>query len=156
MRARRLAPVLCLAAALAACDAGTTTPTKSSGGRGASAKDGATWTVTHVLIATSDSPAPQHRGKITRSRAVGKQIARSLIAELQAGRAMEELVKEFSNDVDDGGKAQTNNGKPGSYTFGPGEMVPAFEATAKATPVGKVAPEPVETPFGYHVIRRDK
>ena len=109
-----------------------------------------------LVIATSDSPSPQHQGKVVRSKAVGKQVAMSLIAEIQAGRSFEDLVTKFTGDLDKDGKPNTNNGKPGSYTFTPGMMVPAFEQAAKATPVGKLAPEPIETPYGYHILRRDK
>jgi len=143
------------ALALAACDAGTPTPTTKKP-TPAPAAAGAEWTVTHILIATSDSPSPQHQGKVVRSKAVGKQVAQSLIAEIQAGRAFEDLVTKFTGDLDKDGKPNTNNGKLGSYTFGTGMMVPAFEQAAKDTPVGKVAPEPIETPYGYHIVRRDK
>ncbi len=154
MRLSLLAAALGLLAALAACDMSpTTTPTKKKPGATPGAPE---WTVTHILIATSDSPAPQHEGKVLRSKPVGKHVAESLISQIQGGRSFDELVVKFTGDTDPSGKPNTNNGKPGSYTFGPGAMVPAFEKAAKELEVGKVTPVPVETPYGYHIIRRDK
>ncbi|MFO0933468.1 MAG: peptidylprolyl isomerase [Planctomycetota bacterium] len=154
MRFSLLALAFGLLASLVACDMGpATSPTKKKPG---STPGEPEWTVTHILIATSDSPAPQHEGKVLRSKPVGKQVAESLIAQIQAGRSFDELVVKFTGDVDGSGKPNTNNGKPGSYTFGPGKMVPAFEKAAKELAVGQVTPVPVETQFGYHIIRRDK
>jgi hypothetical protein len=154
MRLPLLAAALGLLAAAVACDAGTTTPpAKRPPSPAAAASE---WTVTHILIATSDSPAPQHEGKVLRSKPVGKQVAESLISQIQGGRSFEELVLKFTGDLDSSGKPNTNNGKPGSYTFGPGMMVPAFEKAAKELEIGKVTPVPVETPYGWHILRRDK
>jgi parvulin-like peptidyl-prolyl isomerase len=33
-------------------------------------------------------------------------------------------------------------------------MVPAFEAAVRKLKIGEYAKEPVETPFGYHLIKR--
>ena len=51
-------------------------------------------------------------------------------------------------------------GGPGTperqYTFPPPGMVSSFEKAGSETPVGKMFPDPVESEYGYHIIRRDK
>jgi len=37
--------------------------------------------------------------------------------------------------------------------FGPGQMVKPFEDATLATPVGSIS-QPVQTPFGFHLIHR--
>lgn len=148
-RRLRLPLVLLGLLAVGGCDAGTTEPPRK-----ATPPQKVEWTVTHVLIAHKGSPAPQHKS-LTRSKDAARMIATSLLAELKAGRPMSEAVEKYTDDRTDK-KPNTNNGKPGSYTFGPGMMAPAFEEAAKATPVGQFAPEPVETPYGFHLVRRDR
>lgn len=43
---------------------------------------------------------------------------------------------------------------PDGYTFGPGEMVEAFEEGTKALAYGAYSPEPVQSGDGYHIILR--
>ena len=40
--------------------------------------------------------------------------------------------------------------------IGPGQTVPAFEAALASLEEGAITPEPVETRYGYHVIRLDR
>lgn len=40
--------------------------------------------------------------------------------------------------------------------IGPGQTVPEFERALATSPVGEPAPEPVETRYGFHVIRVDR
>lgn len=148
-RRLRLPLVLLGLLAVGGCDAGVTEPPRK-----AEPPPKVEWTVTHVLIAHKDSPAPQHKS-LTRSKDAARMIATSLLAELKAGRSMSEVVEKYTDDHSDK-KPNTNNGKPGSYTFGPKMMAPPFEEAAKATPVGQFAPEPVETPYGFHLVRRDR
>ena len=75
-----------------------------------------------------------------------KEEADAIIAELDAGGDFEAIAKEKSSD---GAAAQ---GGDLGY-FGPGQMVPTFEEAAFALDVGKVTKEPVQTQFGWHVIK---
>ena len=83
----------------------------------------------HILVATEEE-------------------AKAIIAELDAGGDFEAIAREKSTD---GAAAQ---GGDLGY-FGPGRMVPEFEQAAFALEVGQHSAEPVQTQFGFHVIRVD-
>lgn len=72
--------------------------------------------------------------------------AEDVLRKLSEGNTFESLASAFSS---------CPSGKEGGDlgTFGPGEMVPAFEKAAFALKVGEVS-GPVPTQFGYHVIKR--
>lgn len=72
--------------------------------------------------------------------------AEDLIKKLESGEEFEKLAKDFSNcgSAQDGG----NLGE-----FSKGMMVPEFEKAAFALEVGQVS-APVQTQFGYHIIKR--
>lgn len=150
-----------LALALPACDQSSTstpTPPSSSTPPPSAAPQ---ITVTHVLIAFKGPMTERMQAlkNVTRSKAEALALAKSLLAEVQGGRSLDELVEKFTEDRSQEGKPNTNNDKPGSYTWPTRDipaMDPAFEKASRATPVGKLAPEPVETVFGYHLIRRDR
>ncbi len=80
----------------------------------------------HILVATEDD-------------------ANAVIEELEGGADFAELAAEKST-----GPSAGNGGSLG--WFAPGTMVPAFEEVAMAMDVGAVS-EPVETQFGWHVIK---
>lgn len=75
-----------------------------------------------------------------------REEAEAIIAQLETGGDFEAIAKEKSTD---GAAAQ---GGDLGY-FGPGQMVPAFEKAAFAIEVGEFSKEPVETQFGFHVIK---
>ncbi|WP_428698593.1 peptidylprolyl isomerase [Stappia sp.] len=75
-----------------------------------------------------------------------KEEAEAVIAELDGGRDFAELAKEKST-----GPSGPNGGDLGYFTRG--RMVPEFEKAAFELEVGKHSAEPVETQFGWHVIR---
>jgi len=75
-----------------------------------------------------------------------KEEAEAIIAQLEAGGDFEAIAKEKSTD---GAAAQ---GGDLGY-FGPGQMVPPFEEAAFALDVGQFSKEPVQTQFGFHVIK---
>ncbi len=72
--------------------------------------------------------------------------AKSIITELKNGADFVTLAKTKST-----GPSGPNGGSLG--TFGRGQMVPAFEAAAFSLADGAISSAPVQTQFGWHVIR---
>lgn len=75
-----------------------------------------------------------------------REEAEAIIKELDAGGDFEAIAREKSKD---GAAAQ---GGDLGY-FGPGRMVPEFEQAVFAMDVGTYSKEPVQTQFGWHVIK---
>jgi peptidyl-prolyl cis-trans isomerase C len=75
-----------------------------------------------------------------------REEAEEIISALNDGGDFEALAKEKSTDG-----AASQGGDLGY--FGPGRMVPEFEKAAFALEVGAHSQEPVETQFGFHVIK---
>lgn len=75
-----------------------------------------------------------------------KEEAEAVIKQLDEGAKFEDVAKERSSD---GSAAQ---GGDLGY-FGPGQMVPEFEKAAFALDVGAYTKEPVQSQFGFHVIK---
>ena len=84
-------------------------------------------TAAHILVATKDE-------------------AISIIDSLESGANFAELAKSKST-----GPSGPNGGSLG--TFGRGQMVPAFENAAFTLKIGKFTKKPVQTQFGWHVIK---
>ena len=84
-------------------------------------------TAAHILVATKDE-------------------AISIIDSLESGADFAELAKSKST-----GPSGPNGGSLG--TFGRGQMVPAFENAAFTLEIGKFTKKPVQTQFGWHVIK---
>jgi len=74
--------------------------------------------------------------------------ANAVLKRVLAGEDFGTLAEEFGSD----GTSQTG-GDLG--WFGKGMMVPEFENAVFALKVGEVAPELVETQFGFHIVRLD-
>ena len=74
-----------------------------------------------------------------------EEKARELIAELEGGADFATLAQEHST-----GPSGPNGGALG--WFGPGMMVPEFEAAVVALEAGQISP-PVQTQFGWHVVK---
>lgn len=72
--------------------------------------------------------------------------AQDLMKKLEAGETFEKLAKEFS---------QCPSGREGGFlgAFGKGQMVKPFETAAFALKPGETS-GPVQTQFGYHLIKR--
>jgi peptidyl-prolyl cis-trans isomerase C len=78
-----------------------------------------------------------------------KEEALDIVKQLDGGADFEKLANEKTNDP--GGK--TSGGDLG--WFGPGQMVPEFEKAAFALNAGEYTKEPVQTQFGWHVIKAE-
>jgi peptidyl-prolyl cis-trans isomerase C len=76
-----------------------------------------------------------------------KEEAEAIIKQLDGGADFQKLANE--NTTDPSGK--TSGGDLGF--FGPGQMVPEFEKAALALEVGTYTKEPVQTQFGWHIIK---
>ena len=76
-----------------------------------------------------------------------KEEAEAIIKKLEGGEDFQKLANE--NTTDPSGK--TSGGDLGY--FGPGQMVPEFEKAALALEVGKYTTVPVQTQFGWHIIK---
>ncbi|MBB6674919.1 peptidylprolyl isomerase [Cohnella nanjingensis] len=100
-------------------------------------------TVRHILIGFKDKEQKD------RPKADALKLANEVKTKLEAGGDWTELAKEYS---DDSGSASTGglyeNADPESY-------VEAFKNAAKTLPIGKIS-DPVETEYGYHVMKVEK
>lgn len=76
-----------------------------------------------------------------------KEEAEAIIKQLEGGADFQNLANEHTTDP----SGKTNGGDLGY--FGPGQMVPEFEKAAMALEPGSYTKEPVQTQFGWHVIK---
>ncbi len=82
------------------------------------------------------------------ARAAKKQAAEKVLARLKAGEDFAKLAAEFSEDG-----TKDRGGDLGAFSRG--QMVAPFEEAVFAMNKGELR-GPVETPFGYHLIRLDQ
>jgi len=102
---------------------------------------------THVLIAHRD--AKRADARITLSKEEARAKAVELIAVLKSGeRKLEDVAREFSD-----GTSASHGGFLGNWFRG--SMDPTFDAAVDGLKIGESTAQPVETPFGFHIIRRD-
>ncbi|MGB3367506.1 MAG: peptidylprolyl isomerase [Acidaminobacteraceae bacterium] len=94
----------------------------------------------HILITPADETEA--------SLAAAKEEAISLTARIADGEDFAALAIEFSDDKGSG----ANGGALGS--FAKGAMVPEFEAAAFALKIDEVTAEPVQSQFGFHIIKK--
>jgi peptidyl-prolyl cis-trans isomerase C len=92
-----------------------------------------------------DNP-PQEQVKASHILVEDKELAQKLITQLGEGAKFAELASEHST-----GPSGKQGGDLGF--FGKGEMVEPFSKAAFQLDVGEVVDEPVETQFGWHVIK---
>jgi peptidyl-prolyl cis-trans isomerase C len=76
-----------------------------------------------------------------------KEEAEAIIKQLDGGADFQKLANEHTSDP----SGKTNGGDLG--WFGPGQMVPEFDKAVLALEVGKYTKEPVQSQFGWHVIK---
>lgn len=76
-----------------------------------------------------------------------KEEADKIVKELDGGAEFETLANEHTTDP----SGKTSGGDLGY--FGPGQMVPEFEKAAFDIDVGSYGKEPVQSQFGWHVIK---
>ena len=93
----------------------------------------------------SNNP-PQEQVKASHILVEDKELAQKLITQLGEGAEFAELASEHST-----GPSGKQGGDLGF--FGKGEMVEPFSNAAFQLDVGEVVDEPVETQFGWHVIK---
>ena len=85
-----------------------------------------------------------------------KAKAQEILNRAKAGEDFAALANEFSEDPGNS-DPQGKEKKGGLYADTPkGRMVPAFEQAALALEPGQIAPDLVETDFGYHIIKLEK
>ncbi|MBE7024698.1 MAG: hypothetical protein E7408_01415 [Ruminococcaceae bacterium] len=75
-----------------------------------------------------------------------EETAKAVYARAVAGEDFDALIAEYNTDP--GMEAN-----PNGYVFTKGEMVPSFEEAAFAAAVDSIT-EPVQSVYGYHIIRR--
>ncbi len=106
-------------------------------------------TARHILIRVKGAPMPGLPGKPELSDEEAKAKAAAIRKRITGGEDFAKIAKEESDDTSSGEKG----GDLGE--FKKGSMVPPFEAAAFALKVGDVS-EPVQSPFGYHIIQVQK
>lgn len=99
----------------------------------------------HILLAYKGA----ERSEATRSDEDAKKLAEELLARIKKGEDFGKIASENS-DCPSGKSAAGSLGE-----FGRGMMAKEFEDAAYALKVGEISGV-VKSPFGYHIIRRDK
>lgn len=123
----------------------TPTPTPSASASATPSQPPDTVIAQHILCAYKGAKrAPKG---ITRSKADAKARAQEALSKVRGGAPFEEVVKQYSDDAG----SVDRMGSVGK--FHREDMDPAFSGAAFALKPGEVS-DVVETPFGFHVIKR--
>jgi hypothetical protein len=99
----------------------------------------------HVLVAYRG--AKRVPKGVTRTKSEAKARAQEALAKVRAGSPFEDVVKQYSDDAG----SVDRMGSVGKFRRG--DMDPAFSSAAFALKPSEVS-DVVETPFGFHVIKR--
>jgi hypothetical protein len=106
------------------------------------------------ILATEDDIDEYIQDHPELDRSTQRTKAEQILARAVAGEDFAALANEFTEDPGNAGP-QGKNG--GLYKDVPlGQMIPEFEQGALALKAGQVAPQLVETVYGYHVIKLDR
>ena len=95
----------------------------------------------HILISVDEDASDEDKEK-------AKKKAEEIIEKLKNGEDFAKLAKKYSDD-DESKKDGGNLGY-----FNTGDMVEAFEEAAYNLSVDEYTTEPVETTYGYHIIKK--
>ena len=101
-------------------------------------------------VANSDEVKKLYEDNYVRAKHIlvdDEATAEKVLAKIAAGEDFDALVKEYGKDPGMEGNAE-------GYTFSYGEMVKSFEEAAFALEIGEIS-TPVESDFGYHIIKRE-
>jgi parvulin-like peptidyl-prolyl isomerase len=101
----------------------------------------------HILVMHKESERVP--AEITRTKEEALARAKEALAKISSGTDFAEVAKEFSDCP-----SKARGGDLGQ--FPPHAMAPAFTAGVKALKNDGVSSEPVETKFGYHIIKRQE
>lgn len=101
----------------------------------------------HVLVAYKGAKAAP-KG-VARSKADAKKLAGEIAAKARDGADFSELARTYSDDP----SGKERQGSLGKFTRD--KMVQPFSDVAFALEVSQIS-DPVETPFGFHVIKRNQ
>ena len=101
----------------------------------------------HVLVAYKG--ADKSPKGVTRTKADAKKRAEEVVAKAKAGTDFSSLVAEYSDDP----AAKERQGSVGKFTRD--KMAKPFSEAAFALRVDEISGA-VETPFGFHVIKRNQ
>lgn len=101
----------------------------------------------HILVMHNESK--RKPPTVNRTKEEAQKRAQKVIDKLKSGGDFAALAAEYSD-----GPTKTKGGNLG--TFNTRMMVPAFSEATMALKEGEVTTEPVETTFGYHIIKRQK
>lgn len=100
----------------------------------------------HILISYKGASGAE--AGVTRTKEQALARAQELRRQLINGANFTQLARQESD-----GESKKNGGNLGFFPRG--SLVPAFENVAFSLPAGQLS-EPVETPFGFHIIRVDQ
>jgi len=101
----------------------------------------------HVLVAYRGAKgAPRD---VKRTKAEARKLAEEILAKARAGTEFAKLAEQYSDDPG----SKTNLGNLGKFTKD--KMVPEFAGPAFKLREGEIS-DVVETPFGFHVIKRNQ